>query len=216
MNVDFWHKKWEKTEIAFHESRPNPFLLVHCKALNLAKGSRIFLPLCGKTLDIGWLLSNGYKVVGAELSKLAIGQLFEELGVEPEITECGKSIRYSANNIDIFVGDIFDLSSEIVGTVDAVYDRAALVALPEVMRKRYTKHLLAITGSAEQLLVTFEYDQSLINGPPFSINGDEVNQHYMAAYNVQMLDSKSVAGGLKGVCAATEHIWLLNNKRDAT
>ena len=211
MNVDFWHQKWEKKEIAFHESEPNPLLVANFKKLNLVAGDRVFFPLCGKTLDIAWLLSQGYRVVGAELSKLAIEQLFVQLDVEPEITECGQSIRYSANNIDIFVGDIFDLTRDVIATVDAVYDRAALVALPEDMRKRYTKHLLAITGAAKQLLITFEYDQRLINGPPFSINTAEVNQHYEDVYNLLLLDSKSVSGGLKGICAATEHSWLLTN-----
>ena len=211
MNVDFWNQKWEKNEIAFHESKPNPLLVAYFKELNLVEGSRVFLPLCGKTLDIAWLLSKGYRVAGAELSKLAIEQLFIELGVEPKITECGNVSRYSAKNIDIFVGDIFDLSSEVLGLVDAIYERAALVALPEEMRKKYTKHLLEITGTAQQLLITFEYDQSLMDGPPFSLNSDEVNRHYKDVYNLALLESISVPGGLKGICAAIENIWLLKN-----
>ncbi len=211
MNVDFWNQKWVKNEIGFHESSPNPLLVAYFKELKLVENSRIFLPLCGKTLDIAWLLSKGYRVAGAELSKLAIEQLFEGLGVEPEITEHGNVSLYSAKNIDIFVGDIFDLSRELIGRVDAIYDRAALVALPEEMRKKYTKHLLEITGIAEQLLITFEYDPSLMGGPPFSLNSEEVNQHYKGAYALTLLESISVPGGLKGICAATEHIWLLKN-----
>ncbi len=211
MNSEFWHQKWAKSEIGFHQNKPNPLLVDNLNKLNVQAGNRVLLPLCGKTLDIGWLLSNGYQVVGAELSGLAIEQLFNELGLSPEITECGELLRYSANNIDIFVGDIFDLSSELIGEVDAVYDRAALVALPDGIRKRYSKHLVDITGAAQQLLITFEYDQSLINGPPFSISTTEVNQHYRDTYNLLLVDSKSVLGGLKGVSAATEHIWLLTS-----
>ena len=211
MNVDFWNKKWKKNEIGFHESKPNPLLVSYFEKLKLVDGSRVFLPLCGKTLDISWLLSKGYRVAGAELSKLAIEQLFVDLGVEPVVTTLGNTARYSAENIDIFVGDIFELSSEIIGMVDAVYDRAALVALPEEMRKQYTKHLLEITGTAWQLLITFEYDQSLIDGPPFSLNSDEVNRHYKGAYSLECIESLSVLGGLKGLCAATEHVWLLKN-----
>jgi len=211
MNSEFWHQKWAKSEIGFHQNKPNPLLVDNLNKLNLQAGNRVFLPLCGKTLDIGWLLSNGYQVVGAELSEFAIEQLFGELGLSPEITESGELIRYSASNIDIFVGDIFDLSSELIGEVDAVYDRAALVALPDGIRKRYSKHLVDITGAAQQLLITFEYDQSLINGPPFSINSTEVNQHYKKTYNLLLIESQSVLGGLKGVCAATEHIWLLTS-----
>lgn len=211
MNVDFWNQKWKKNEIGFHESKPNPLLVSHFGKLKLAEGSRIFLPLCGKTLDITWLLSKGYRVAGAELSKLAIEQLFIALGVEPVVTKLANAAHYSTENIDIFVGDIFELSSEIVGMVDAVYDRAALVALPEEMRKKYTKHLLDITGTAKQILITFEYDQSQIDGPPFSISSDEVNRHYKGAYSLECIESQSVPGGLKGACAATEHVWLLKN-----
>ena len=209
MNIDFWNQKWEKNEIGFHESKPNPLLVAYFKELDLVKTSRVFLPLCGKTLDIVWLLSKGLRVTGAELSKLAIEQLFIELGVEPEITECGNAKRYRATNIDVFVGDFFCLSSDVLGPVDAIYDRAALVALPEEMRKRYTTHLLEITGAAEQLLITFEYDQSLMKGPPFSLSNDEVNRHYKDAYNLTHLGNIAVPGGLKGICKATENIWLL-------
>lgn len=209
MDIDFWKQMWEKNEIGFHESKPNPLLVANFKELTLVEGSHVFLPLCGKTLDIAWLLSKGYRVSGAELSKLAIEQLFIELGVEPNITKCGNSTHYSAKNIDMFVGDIFDLYSDVLGSVDAIYDRAALVALPEEMRKRYTKHILEITGAADQLLITFEYDQSLMDGPPFSLNSDKINKYYKDAYNLTLLESIPVSGGLKGICAATESIWLL-------
>jgi thiopurine S-methyltransferase len=211
MDADFWKRVWAEGEIGFHESKPNPLMVAHYDGLTLEDGSRVFLPLCGKTLDIAWLLAKGYRVVGVELSKLAIEQLFIALGVEPEVTECGRASRYSATNIELFVGDIFSLSSEDIGTVDAIYDRAALVALPKEMRNRYTRHLLDITGTAEQLLITFEYDQTQMDGPPFSLNSDEVNRHYGDVYNVRLLESIPIPGGLKGKCAATEHIWLLKN-----
>jgi len=211
MNVDFWQKTWETNQIGFHESQPNPLLLTNVERLELAKGSRVFLPLCGKTLDIAWLLTMGYRVVGAELSEIAIEQLFKELGVEPDITALGNISRYSANNIDIFVGDFFNLSHDVIGSVDAIYDRAALVALPETMREKYTKHLLEITDAARQLLITFEYNQRLMDGPPFSLSSDEVNQHYKDTYHLSLLETISVPSGLKGGCPATESIWLLNN-----
>jgi thiopurine S-methyltransferase len=212
MNVDFWHQKWKKGEIGFHADIPNPLLIAHFSVLNIRDGNRVFLPLCGKTLDIKWLLSKGYRVVGAELSQLAIEQLFNELDLEPNITKRGKLLHYQAKSLDIFVGDIFDLSKDEVGVVDAIYDRAAFVALPADMRKRYSKHLLAITAKAKQLLITFEYDQSVIAGPPFSISSAEVNGHYMEAYSLSLLESKPLGGGLKGVCPAMEHIWFLHHE----
>ncbi|AOP34698.1 thiopurine S-methyltransferase [Leptospira tipperaryensis] len=211
MDANFWHQRWSKNEIAFHEGKANPYLIGYFKDLSLAKGSRVFVPLCGKTLDIPWLLSNGYRVAGAELSQIAIEQLFSELGVKPKIERVGELDRYSADNIDIFVGDIFHLSNEILGTVDGIYDRAALVALPQEMRDRYTTHLIQITKNAPQLLVCYEYDQSMINGPPFSIQNDEVRKHYSNHYHLNLMETREVPGGMKGKCPAKENVWLLKN-----
>lgn len=211
MDTSFWHQRWENNEIAFHESEANPLLVKYFNELSLAKGSRVFVPLCGKTLDIPWLLSNGYRVAGAELSKIAIEQLFTGLGVEPKISGADEVAHYSASDIDIFVGDIFALSGKLLGPVDAIYDRAAFVALPEKMRRRYTAHLMAITDKAPQLLITYEYDQSLMQGPPFSIPDEEVNQLYRDGYDLTLIASANVPGGLKGKCAAKENVWLLKN-----
>jgi thiopurine S-methyltransferase len=209
MQHDFWHDKWHKNEIGFHLPEANPLLRKHFYALQLKQGARVFLPLCGKTLDIAWLLAQGYRVVGAELSEVAIRDLFASLDLTPSITKLAEITHYSAANIDVFVGDIFKLSPSLLGQVDAVYDRAALVALPAEMRKLYTAHLLLLAQAAPQLLICFEYDQSVQAGPPFSISAQEVNQHYQTHYAIHLLENVEVNGGLKGRCPATEHVWRL-------
>lgn len=208
MEHSFWHQRWEKGETAFHESDANPLLVKHWDRLALPDKSRVFVPLCGKTLDIGWLLSRGHRVVGAELSEIAIGHLFSGLGLEPVVTEAGALKHFAAPDLDIFVGDIFHLISERIGGVDAIYDRAALVALPHPMRLRYTAHLNAITKRAPQLLVSFNYDQSAMDGPPFSIPDEEIHAHYGASHAVALLECAAMPDGLKG-CPATEKVWLL-------
>ena len=217
MDHDFWHAKWTRNEIGFHLDEVNPLLTQHFSALKLPPGSRVFLPLCGKTRDILWLLDQGYRVVGAELSPLAVNQLFAELKIAPSITDLGKYQRYSTEDLDIWVGDIFDLTADDLSVVDAIYDRAALVALPEAMRVRYAEHLTALTSHAPQLLITFEYDQSRMSGPPFSIPDEEVHRHYANHYQLNALDRCEVAGGLKGKCPAIEHVWLASHhdKRNA-
>ena len=212
MDAHFWHQKWEQNDIAFHERDTNPFLIKYFDLLSLSKNNRVFLPLCGKTIAIHWLLSNGYRVVGSELSEIAIKQLFSELAIEPKIGAINEIRCYSADNIDIFVGDIFDLSRGVLGRVDAIYDRAALVALPETMRNRYTAHLIEITDRAPQLLICLDYDQSLLDGPPFSVTDEEVHRHYKDAYDLALLTSVDVVGGLKGKCPAKEHVWLLKQR----
>ncbi len=211
MEEKFWHKRWELGETAFHESEGNLLLKKHFEKMNLRQACRVFLPLCGKTKDILWLLNWGARVVGAELSENAVKDIFDELGIKPKISRLNNLSLYQAKNIDIFVGDIFKVSEKLLGLVDLVYDRAALVALPQSMRLKYTKHLLTISKCAPQLLITFEYKQHLMDGPPFSINDVEVKQHYETDYQLQCLETKNVAGGLKGNVLAKECVWLLKN-----
>jgi thiopurine S-methyltransferase len=212
MDANFWHQRWKLNEIAFHEREANPFLVKYFDLLCLSKGSRVFLPLCGKTPAIHWLLSNGYCVAGSELSEIAVKQLFSELAIEPNITAIEQIRCYGADNIDIFLGDIFDLSRSVLGRVDAIYDRAALVALPETMRNRYAEHLMEITNRAPQLLICLDYDQSLLDGPPFSVTDEEVHRHYEDVYDLTLLASVDVVGGLKGKCPAKEKVWLVKQR----
>lgn len=208
MDKNYWHQRWGANRIAFHNLEAHPLLIKHFKDISKQKPGRVFVPLCGKTLDITWLLTNGHQVAGVELSELAIEQLFAGLGIEPTITEVDGFKHYSATNIDIFSGDFFDLTSNILGPIDAIFDRAALVALPEEIRAQYAKHIASITNAAPQLLITFEYDQSLANGPPFSVSSAEVHQHYAKCYDIRALAEVDVVGGVKGT-AATESVWLL-------
>lgn len=213
MDAQFWHDRWASNEIGFHKNEANPFLVKYMSELPLATNSRVFLPLCGKTLDIGWLLSRGYQVAGAELSAVAIDQLFAELGVTPTITKVGALDHYHAPQLDIFVGDIFTVTPELLGQVDAVYDRAALVALPQQMRARYSTHLASLTAQAPQLLISFEYDQQAMEGPPFSVTTEEIHRHYGQRYDITVLASLDVPGGLKGRCPATERVYVLRKGR---
>ncbi|MBO6918586.1 MAG: thiopurine S-methyltransferase [Rhizobiaceae bacterium] len=210
MDAEFWLDKWQHNQIGFHKSEANPLLIKHINALALDKGDRIFLPLCGKTLDIGWLIQKGFRIVGAELSELAIEQLFTQLDLEPTIEQLANLRLYSADNIDIFVGDIFDLKQAMIGQVDAIFDRAALVALPEDMRKTYTKHVIDVTSCAPQLLLTFEYGVTDVAGPPHSIHEDEVVAHYGQHYQLQTLELFDIGGGFRGASQAMEHVWHLS------
>lgn len=213
MDADFWLDRWRKNEIGFHLDAPNPALVNYFPAV-VRPPATVFLPLCGKTRDIHWLLGQGYAVIGAELSALAIDALFAELGVasEDETLEATKGplVRRTAANLTIFVGDILALDAAMLGPVDAVYDRAALVALPPTMRTRYVPHLVALSRAAPQLLVTFEYDQTMADGPPFSVGARDVQALYGETYATEIIAHGPVPGGLHGgQLPATETVWRL-------
>lgn len=209
MERDFWLSRWQNNRTGFHEPTPNAFLTAHFSALDIRPGGRIFLPLCGKSRDAAWLCEQGFTVVGVELSRLAVTQFFAESGLVPEISSTGSFERFEAGGVTLFAGDIFDLDPETLGTVDAVYDRAALVALPETMRRRYAPHLIALTKAAPQLLVTLEYEQSHAEGPPFSVPETELLVLYDGAYRPESVEVRDITGGFKGRCPARERVWVM-------
>ncbi|MGP1716600.1 MAG: thiopurine S-methyltransferase [Methylophilus sp.] len=214
---NFWHQRWQNQQIGFHLKSVNPLLAAHFQALALTPGQRVFIPLCGKTLDIHWLLSQGIHVAGAELNQLAVDSLFAELGLTATITQSGELRHYHAVTphavtIDVFQGDFFALEQALLGEINAVYDRAALIALPPDLRVTYSKHLINITHSAPQLLISFHYDQSLLAGPPFNVSADEISAHYGEIYSITLLAEEIMPTGLKGQYPALEKSWLLKPK----
>ncbi len=208
MDHDFWHTRWRDGQIGFHEGHPNAHLTRHFKTLFPAP-ARVFVPLCGKAIDLHWLRDQGYEVAGVELNETAVKDLFAEIGLSPEITEHGPLKRYTAPNMTIYVGDIFDLDAETLGPVEAIYDRAALVALPDDMRGSYATHLTKITRCAPQFLITFIYDQTQMAGPPFSVDEVEVMACYVHHYHITQITTAPVANGLKGMIPAHEDVWHL-------
>ncbi|MGR3503258.1 thiopurine S-methyltransferase [Pseudaestuariivita sp.] len=206
--AESWHARWRDKRINFHQSEGHPKLRRWLPSLQLVAGARLFLPLCGKTGDIGWLRGQGFSVAGAELSEIAIAELFAELKLTPEIRETGALKHYHADHIDMYVGDIFALDLKTLGTVDAVYDRAALVALPQDLRAAYAPHVTTITGTAPQLLIAFDYDASTVSGPPYPVRKGEITRLY-AGHHVESLADDDMPGGLKGVSPAREQVWHL-------
>lgn len=207
MKHEFWHDKWQSNNIGFHLSNPNPLLIKHIHSLNLQPQARIFIPLCGKSLDIHWLLEQGFHVTGIDLSPIAIEELISELKLEFTVSQVGDLTHYHHQNIDLYVGDFFELSLGHISKIDATYDRAALVALPEHMREAYTQHLVQLTQNAPQLLISFEYDQDLLAGPPFSVPEQEIKKYYASRYEIKQLSSEYEK--LKGKVDAKENVWLL-------
>ena len=212
MDRDFWLDKWDRDEIGFHKAAAHPALVAHIDRLGLPEGGRVFLPLCGKTRDIGWLRARGYRVAGIEFSQRAVDALFADLGVAPERTREDALTRHAVPGLDIFTGDVFDLDADRLGPVDGVYDRAALVALPEGTRPRYAAHVGTLTDCAPQLLISFEYDQAAMRGPPFAVDASALEGYYGDGYDLALLARDPVAGGLKGRCPADETVWLLRGK----
>ncbi len=192
MEPAFWHKRWADNQIGFHQMQVNTYLQAHWPALGLAPGSRVLVPLCGKSLDLAWLAGQGYRVLGVELSRRAVEGFFREHGLEAEVRQHGVFEVWCNGGVELWCGDFFALQAEDIGDCAGLYDRAALIALPPPMRAAYMQLLSALLpSSCRGLLVTLDYDQSLLDGPPFSVGDDEVRQGF-AGWQVDELEAVQV------------------------
>lgn len=192
MDSDFWHGRWRAGQIGFHEGEPNQHLLNHFA--RLSTGRCVFVPLCGKAVDLTYLAGFGHQVVGVELVDQAVQEFFSQLGGNPTVTQQGPFKRYQQDSLTILQGDFFATTKEHLGPVDALYDRASLIALPEPMRRDYVKHLRALMpAGAPGLVITVEYPQDVMQGPPFSVPEAELRAHY-EGLKVEKLDEVTAGG----------------------
>lgn len=192
MQPDFWQSRWNNGQIAFHEGKPNRHLVKHLSLLGKAK--HLLVPLCGKADDLAFLAAQGHQVVGVELVESAVRAFFEEHEVEAEVSKHGPFTRYAAGNLTVLAGDFFATTRALLGPLDALYDRAAIIALPEGTRGLYVKHLRTLmSAGAPGLVITIEYPPEKLEGPPFSVPEVELRAHY-AGLSVDLLDEVRAEG----------------------
>ena len=209
MEKDFWLERWELEQIGFHQDEVNLHLQQHGSRL----GSRVFVPLCGKSQDMSWLARQGAEVLGVELSTIAVRAYFDERGLSATCSPCGKFDSHEAEGIRILCGDFFDLGRDDLKGVSAVYDRASMIALPPGMRERYVRHLMSILPEgAKILLITLDYPQAEMQGPPFAVSVDEVQRLYRDFAGIELLEQADVLEqrfAERGVTRMQENVFLL-------
>jgi thiopurine S-methyltransferase len=188
-----WLDRWKEDRIGFHEASVNRHLQNWFARMAPETGSSVFLPLCGKALDILWCAQQGYDVIGIELSQIAIEAFFEENSLSFERIPSNRFEIYQSGNITLLQGDFFELTDDDLQYCRLVYDRAALIAMEGDSRLRYYDHMLSILPqSCDMLLISFEYDQQEMQGPPFSVPTDEILQHYGEHFSIKLLETNSI------------------------
>jgi thiopurine S-methyltransferase len=186
MEFDFWKGRWDSKQIGFHEGKPNDLLVAH--ADRFAPKSRILVPLAGKAADLAWLAERGHEIVGVEFVKSPIDALFE--GIEVREHLLGRHDAFTARGITMVLGDMFDMKPDALGTFDAIYDRAALIAVEPTMRKSYVATCRALLKpSGVTLLIAFSYDQTKAPGPPFSVDSGKVHELFTGR-TIQALETR--------------------------
>lgn len=219
MDTQYWQERWEQNKIEFHQDAVSPNLQRFLPELTLAPGACVFLPLCGKSKDLAWLSTQGYRARGVEVSRLAVAAFFSEQGLPAQHESKGAFESWRSGAIEILRGDYFALTAQDLSDVAAVYDRAALIALPAEQRRRYADHMQAVLPAAARiLLVTLEYPQAEWPGPPFSVTSAEVEALYGERYTIRERHSEDALARKpsfkdKGLTRLVERVQLLSPRR---
>ena len=183
-----WISRWENNRIGWHANQINRQLIKYLEMLNLSSGDTIFVPLCGKTNDMFFLLEKKIKVIGVEISSIAAEQFFTENNLSFSISKVDGFKLYEGDGIRIYCGDYFDLKCIHLKEVKAVYDRASLIALDEELRQKYAKHLSDIISlDVRMLLLTLNYPQHQRSGPPFAVSKSEVDKLFRGSFHCREL-----------------------------
>jgi len=224
MDADFWHERWNSDRIGFHQDRANKRLAEHWPTLEIAPSAAVFVPLCGKSLDMLWLREQGHAVFGIELSEKAVGDFFAENGLQATRRVDGPFDIWSglgrADGIHLLVGDFFLLEPErlISDEIAAVYDRAAMIAMNEALRPRYAKQLGRIMPpGSDGLVIAIDYDQSRMSGPPFAVTDDAVHELLGEDFDMETLAHYSGAKRLgnladRGLDSLDERVYRVQRR----
>ncbi|MBN2977766.1 thiopurine S-methyltransferase [Pseudomonas lactucae] len=195
MEPKFWQERWARNQIGFHLPEVNPYLQKHWPALAVEEGAKVLVPLCGKSLDLMWLASQCHRVLGVELSEQAVETFFDEQNLTPRITRRGEFKVYQADAIEVWCGDFFALDAQALADCTALYDRAALIALPPLMRAQYAEHLnVVLRPGCQGLLITLDYDQTQKAGPPFAVTDEEVHMLLGEHWSLEVLEQQDILG----------------------
>lgn len=193
MDAEFWQQRWREGKIGFHQDRPTPLLEQYWDAVGVPPGATVLVPLCGKSLDLAWLAARGHRVIGVELSPLAVRQFFEEQALEPKVRESANGIHFRAGAIEIIQGDAFALEASLLARCDALYDRAALIALPADLRRVYRDTVYArLRPGSRGLVVTLEYPPAEKAGPPFPVDADEMRVLFREDWAMDLLARRDI------------------------
>jgi len=217
MKPSFWHKCWERDSLGFHQETVHPFLEQFLLPRLTSTDQHVFVPLCGKSLDMVWFAQR-MKVSGAELSEIACRDFFKEKELSYKHQKHGGFNVFSCDNVQLWQGDFFKLHPTDIKDIDWIYDRAAIIALPESMQQQYVEHLSTFISEQTSLfLISLEFPQEELEGPPFSISSLKVAQLFsefdVESVAVHELEDKKFAQRTFDVSQLIERLYLIRKKR---
>ncbi len=216
MQHEFWRNAWAKDKQGWHQATANIHLQKYWEQfVNDMTSEKVFVPMCGQSIDMLWLNDNGHSVVGVELDQGSIERFFDKHQISHSRTSLGSLLTFGSDRLAIHTGDFFELTTSHLYGAQLVYDRASLIALPKHMRQDYANKLRQLLiEKSKILLITITYDEKEMSGPPFSVSDEEVFQLFENGFEVKKIASSSdpgLLGGLvkRGLSALTESVFFL-------
>ncbi len=215
--VEFWQQRWRDNQTGFHEGEVNAYLEKNITELSLTKNDTLFLPLCGKAYDLIWLSERGYHVIGVECSELAVSAFFAENNLSANVSEQGQFKVWQSGNITLYCGDFYNLEASWLTAVTAIFDRAALVAIEQQAREHYMQKIIQLCPQAKILLVSLDYPQNEMSGPPFAVTQDEIQTLVESYYALKRIENNDILAENdkfkeRGLTQLNEKVFLISPK----
>ena len=226
MKPEYWLQRWREGRTGWHHESVMPLLEQHWDLLGVEHGTRVLVPLCGKSLDMLWLAQQGLQVLGVEISSVAIDAFLAENHLHAGRTEAADGTHYriadapADGDIEIINGDVFGVTSGLLEECRAFYDRAALIAFPAPMRDRLVREVYAkLPAGAGGLLITLDYPAGEMGGPPFSVDEAEVHRLFDAQWETRQLERRDILASQpsfseSGVTALHTAVYALTRRED--
>lgn len=199
MDPEYWLQRWREGRIGWHHERVMPLLEQHWPTIGVARGTRVLVPLCGKSLDMLWLAARGLHVLGVDPSPLAIKSFLEENHLEATSTPIDGGTQYRVGNvpaggsIELLHADIFSVATATLGECHAFYDRAATIALPVPLRERFVREVYGkLPAGARGLLIVLDYPPAEMDGPPFPVDDAGVRRLFEAQWDTRQLERREI------------------------
>ncbi len=218
MQAQDWLQRWREGRTGFHRDAPMPLLVQHWHTLALPPDSRVLVPLCGKSLDMIWLAAQGYRVLGVELSPLAVEQFLAENELDAQVHDSPQGRHHVSGSIEVIQGDVFGLDAATLATCQGIYDRAAIIALPAPLRHTYAERVYArLPPGCRGLMITLEYPQAEMDGPPFSVDAAEIDALLDADFAIDRLERRDILASqptfsAQGISALHTSVYMLRNR----
>lgn len=224
MDADYWLQRWREGRTGWHRDAVMPLLARHWPALGVPRGARVLVPLAGKSLDMLWLASQGLRVLGVEISPLAVETFLAENQLQAQTVNASDGPHHRVTNapaggaIEIINGDLFEVDLATLASCQAFYDRAATIALPAPMRERMANEVYAkLPAASRGLLIVLDYPQHQMEGPPFSVDEREVHRLFDADWTIELLDRRDILSedprfAAQGVTAMHTSVHRLTKK----